>query len=259
MPASSALYIPTEFVERLPDAEEMREHQDHLARYRFAAQFAPNAKALDICCGIGYGSFLLAAAGAKQVLGVDISAEAVFAARNQPALPNLSFEIEDACAHLPGLDSWDLITCFEGVEHVPTPELLLDRIYKALRPGGLAIISTPNADAFGGHSGNPFHLSEMSEEEYRRHIGVHSWKVQWYAQIGEWIWNRPRWQQSLLKLAGRDKATDGLTNVTQTASAEMSSAKSGLLDVDSGYPMPWKRALSVSATPPPVIIAVCQK
>jgi len=256
MSASSALFIPTEFVERLPSAEEMLEHQDHLARYRFAAQFAPNGKVLDICCGIGYGSFLLAASGARQVLGVDISEEAVATARSQPNLPNLSFEIEDACAHLPGLDSWDLITCFEGVEHVPSPELLLDRIYKALRPGGLAIISTPNADAFGGHSGNPFHLSEMSEETYRKHIGVQAWKTQWYAQIGEWIWDRPRWQQSLLKLAGRDRTPDTLTNSAPSADSENEGAK---LDVDSGYPIPWKRALAVSATPPPVIIAVCQK
>ena len=247
---------PHEFVERLPDTQEMLEHQDHLARYRFALQWAPGSHVLDICCGIGYGSFLLAAAGGKKVLGVDISEEAVGVARNQPALPNLSFEIADACAHLPGMDSWDLVTCFEGIEHVPSPELLLNRIYKALKPGGLAIVSTPNADAFGGHSGNPFHLSEMPEAEYRKLVGVHDWKVQWYAQIGEWIWNRPRWQQTLLKAAGRGGSS---SSNAPASPAENSAARPGKLDVDSGYPMPWKRALSVSAAPPPVIIAVCQK
>lgn len=256
----SLLDSPAEasFVERLASVEDLSDHEDHIARYRFALQWAGNSRVLDLCCGIGYGSFLLAAAGARCVRGLDIAEDAIDAARRQPKLPNLSFELRDVCAGVPELGTWDLVTCFEGIEHVPSPELLLHNIYKALKPGGLAVVSTPNADAFGGHSGNPFHVSEMTEAQYRQAVGVHDWKVQWYAQIGGWIWSRPQWQQKIIATAVRLKG-GGESGMAAGLSQASESGKRIALDVDAGYPIPWKRAVAVSKTPPTVIVAVCQK
>src|SRR4051812_20572841 len=107
--------------ERIDGAHMLPYFPDHLARYRFALQWAPGNRVLDVCCGVGYGSFLLAAGGARSVLGIDVSEEALRSARMQPAVANLSFERHDACTSYPSAGEWDLVTCFEGIEHVPSP------------------------------------------------------------------------------------------------------------------------------------------
>jgi predicted RNA methylase len=51
--------------------------QEHIARYLFAARFVANKVVLDAACGSGYGSAYLRHSGAKQVVGVDLCAEAL--------------------------------------------------------------------------------------------------------------------------------------------------------------------------------------
>ena len=250
-----------EFVERLNGAEDLAVYRDHVGRYRFALQWASRSRVLDVCCGVGYGSLILAAGGAVKVLGVDISDEAILAAQAQPQLPNMSFEVRDACTDLPGTAEWDLITCFEGIEHVPDPAALLAQIYKCLAPGGIAVITTPNSDAYGGgHSGNPFHPSEMGEADFRKHISAHAWKTEWYAQNCGWIWSRPRWQYAVLPIL---RALKGNRNSSVPAGEKVgiteNAAMAFELNIDEGYLMPWNRGVSISEGPPSVICAICQK
>jgi 2-polyprenyl-3-methyl-5-hydroxy-6-metoxy-1,4-benzoquinol methylase len=49
---------------------------EHWHRYHFAARWCEGKRVLDVACGEGYGSALLAR-GASRVTGVDISPEAV--------------------------------------------------------------------------------------------------------------------------------------------------------------------------------------
>ena len=49
---------------------------EHWARYAFALEFAQGKRVLDAACGEGFGSALLART-AREVTGVDISAQAV--------------------------------------------------------------------------------------------------------------------------------------------------------------------------------------
>ncbi|MEM3393038.1 MAG: class I SAM-dependent methyltransferase [Candidatus Bathyarchaeia archaeon] len=39
--------------------------------------------------------------------------------------------------------SFDLITCFETIEHLYNPELMINEAYRILKPNGVFIISTP--------------------------------------------------------------------------------------------------------------------
>ena len=50
---------------------------EHRQRYEFAAEYCVNAHVLDAACGVGYGSDLLHRKGAFNVLGVDLSSEAI--------------------------------------------------------------------------------------------------------------------------------------------------------------------------------------
>lgn len=135
--------------------------QEHLARYAFAAQFAEGKDVLDVGCGVGYGSQWLGKSGARSVLGFDISADAVEHARHHYFHPAVRYEIQDATAIEAG-DGYDLITCFELIEHIAEQKSVLDLIKGALRPEGKLIISTPRPlDDIRTH----FHVHEMSFEE----------------------------------------------------------------------------------------------
>lgn len=136
-------------------------YQEHIARYAFAAQFAADADILDVGCGVGYGSQWLGKMGARSVLGVDISAEAIEHARMNYFHPAVSFKVQDATA-IEAQGDFDLVTCFELIEHIEQQRTVLDLIKSALREDGMLAISTPRPlNDIRTH----FHVHEMSFEE----------------------------------------------------------------------------------------------
>ena len=72
----------------------------HLERYEFAARFLAAGRVLDIACGAGYGTRLLAdrAAGRCAVLGVDRSESAIDYARARYGGAGVEFLAADALA-----------------------------------------------------------------------------------------------------------------------------------------------------------------
>lgn len=161
---------------------------DHLARYAFAAHWVPAQRVADVCCGIGYGSNLLAAAGASKIYGFDLSEAAVEAANKRYACPEVEFHCVDAAGTIV-FPQVDLAICFEGIEHVTDPRALLQNMQSALTDSGIAIISTPNGEFYpGGHSGNPFHLREYTLREFSDLLGERFRDVKMYFQ---WFYNDP--------------------------------------------------------------------
>jgi len=67
-------FVPESMSEELLAAE-------HLVRYEWAGGLAQGRRVLDAGCGTGYGAEMLAAAGAASVIGVDVAAAVVEAAR----------------------------------------------------------------------------------------------------------------------------------------------------------------------------------
>jgi 2-polyprenyl-3-methyl-5-hydroxy-6-metoxy-1,4-benzoquinol methylase len=136
-------------------------YQEHVARYAFAARFAPGAHALDVGCGVGYGSRWLADAGAASVRAIDIAEDAINHARGHYFHEAVSFEVQSA-TDFSFPDQYDLVTCFELIEHVRDQEGVLDNIAAAMKPSGRLVISTPRPlDDIRTH----YHEKELHFEE----------------------------------------------------------------------------------------------
>ena len=134
---------------------------EHLARYHLAARLAPGRRVLDAASGEGYGSAILNAAGAASVQGVDVDADVVAHARGRYGLDFRVADITD----LPFAEGEiDLVVSFETIEHVSDPARALDEFARVLGADGLLFVSTPNAREY--LVDNPFHLRELSSEEF---------------------------------------------------------------------------------------------
>lgn len=135
----------------------------HLERYRFAARWASGARILDIACGVGYGTEILRAAGAREVVGVDRDAGALGYARARYGAPTVTFQEGDAESFSDD-EPFDLVVSLETVEHVREPAGFLALLARLLRPGGHLIASVPTSPSTDI---NPYHLHDFSERRFR--------------------------------------------------------------------------------------------
>ena len=136
---------------------------EHHARYRWAAKLARDRTVLDAGCGTGFGSEILARSGATRVDGFDVSLEAV-----EHALRRAGELAEFVVGDLNRIpfpdDAFELVTCFEAIEHVADPFRVMDELRRVVAPGGLVLVSTPNRGVYA--AGNPHHLHELTSEEF---------------------------------------------------------------------------------------------
>ena len=147
--------------------------QRHLAVYEWIAGRVGGLRVLDMACGEGYGSDVLARS-AGGVVGLDANPEAHEHARLRYRRPNLSFE-RGMVENFGEPGSYDAVVFLQTIEHVQDPEAVLGHIRRLLAPGGTAYVSTPNvltlAPAGQAKSGNPWHIKEYRAEEFRRLCG----------------------------------------------------------------------------------------
>jgi ubiquinone/menaquinone biosynthesis C-methylase UbiE len=135
---------------------------EHIVRYQWAAQVAKGRAVLDAGCGTAYGCRLLAGCGAREVTGVDIAGSVLEAV--SPTMPE---SVQLYVGDLRGLDfpddSFELVVCFEVVEHLEDPFVVLDELARVLSPGGLLLVSSPNRGVY--QAGNPHHFHEFDPSE----------------------------------------------------------------------------------------------
>ncbi|NOD64537.1 MULTISPECIES: glycoside hydrolase family 99-like domain-containing protein [unclassified Ruegeria] len=145
---------------------------EHLHRYQLARSLADGLDVLDIACGEGYGTDIIAAS-AKSVIGVDVSASAVEHAKFHYRDPRLCFRAGSA-TDIPIPDqSVDLVVSFETIEHLEEHDRMIQEVRRVLRPGGLLLISSPNKYEYSDKPGysNPFHVKELYTDEFLELIG----------------------------------------------------------------------------------------
>jgi len=126
----------------------------HLGRYHWAKQvlssFSPN-NILDIACGAGYGSFILAShLNQTKVVGADYDIRAIEIAKQTYWKNNLSYVLGNIVtweySHGESrelLGSYDAIISFDTIEHLLHREIALIRITQNLSVNGVFLLSTP--------------------------------------------------------------------------------------------------------------------
>lgn len=151
----------------LPDVpEENYWFRRHLVVYDWIARRVAGQRVIDMACGEGYGSNVLAARAAG-VVGVDANPEAHEHARLRYRRPNLGFErdlIETFTAPA------DAVVFLQTIEHLEDPGAALRHFGEIVGDGGAVYLSTPNvltlAPKGAPRSDNPWHVHEYRAEEF---------------------------------------------------------------------------------------------
>jgi hypothetical protein len=171
----------------LPDVpEENYWFRRHQAVYEWIAARVAGQRVIDMACGEGYGSDVLAASAAS-VVGVDANPEAHEHARLRYRRPNLRFERDLVESFA---EPADAVVFLQTIEHLQDPDAVLEH-FRALvsgvsgavgihpgkvdcagSGGGTVYLSTPNvltlAPKGAERSDNPWHIHEYRADEFER-------------------------------------------------------------------------------------------
>jgi SAM-dependent methyltransferase len=147
-------------------------YQQSLVAYEFAAQYAKGKSVLDVASGEGYGTHVLGLV-AQEAVGLDAHRLAVATATQKYGSEQILFiqaDLRNASSVLGG-KTFDVVCCFQTIEHVQDHDEFLNALFQVTKPGGVILVSTPNTDMF--HSFNPYHVHEVNFTEidalFRRH------------------------------------------------------------------------------------------
>lgn len=158
---------------------------EHLNRYYFVVNQIDlkDKVVLDIASGEGYGSNILATY-AQNVIGVDISDEAIEHAKTKYKKDNLKFIQGDAIKIPLEDNSIDVVVSFETIEHHDKHVEMINEIKRVLKKDGILIISSPDKYHYSEvrNYNNIFHVKELYYEEFRTLITEYFKNVSFYLQ-----------------------------------------------------------------------------
>lgn len=144
--------------------------KEHLDRYNFVKEIAKDKRVLDIACGCGYGSYLIAKEGnAKHVEGVDLNEDSIRYGNHRFGEPNIVRSVGDAQEFIKE-EEFDFIVSFETIEHLPKYDQFLFNMSKSLKEDGSFFVSTPIVKQTHTNSKNPYHVIEWSFDDFHKLI-----------------------------------------------------------------------------------------
>jgi 2-polyprenyl-3-methyl-5-hydroxy-6-metoxy-1,4-benzoquinol methylase len=222
----------------LPDVpEENYWYRRHLVVYEWIAARVAGRRVVDMACGEGYGSDVLARTAAS-VVGVDANPEAHEHARLRYVRPNLRFErnLVELFA-----ERCDAVVFLQTIEHVGNPDDVLEHFRTMLAAGGedgVAFVSTPNvltlAPDGAERSGNPWHVREYRAHEFRRLCEAHFGTVKLLGlfharklRLHQWAIEHARWDDVHRRLGITSRFYDRFTPAIGVRDFALRSAEQG--------------------------------
>lgn len=165
--------IPKETGERIYPKYFNQAYKDHRNRYYFATNYInENDKILDISCGCGYGSWFMAeTTGCRQVVGVDISDEALDFAQQYYSSNKIAYKkgnIEKNEYDLDIEEQFNVIVSFETIEHLKNDDVFLQHLHTFLDDDGVLIVSSPNEEVIP-YNNNPYFENGINPYHYRHY------------------------------------------------------------------------------------------
>jgi 2-polyprenyl-3-methyl-5-hydroxy-6-metoxy-1,4-benzoquinol methylase len=185
--------------------EDARNADKRLARCKWAVDVAKKIKPktiLDLGCLEGFTQFTIQDKLDYKVtgVGIDLSHEAIELAKARNAKFGMDFEfyqgrIEDWMEQTD--QKFDMITCFEVMEHVEDPEKVLKLMDKVLAQGGQILISTPDFES---------PLFGKDDEDNKCHIRLYTTADEDYEAENKY--GHVRKATSLSKQVGKDRIVE---------------------------------------------------
>ncbi len=113
-------------------------------RLKELLKYKKNGRLLDV--GFGSGTFLrLAKENGFEVNGTEISEYACRYVKDHYGIDTFRGDLEEA--RFPS-DSFDVVTLWHALEHLPDPRLTLNEIHRILKKDGLLVVAVPNLNNF---------------------------------------------------------------------------------------------------------------
>lgn len=169
----------------VPGIEDKNLAIEHTQRYMSVSRLVSGKKVLDIACGEGYGSAILADY-AFEVIGIDIDEGTIKRADEKYKKDNLRYKIGNIVDIPEENNSIDVIVSFETIEHVSPKqqEQFLAECRRVLKKDGILIISTPNKEVYSDRYNyfNEYHIHEFYHDEFINFIRQQFAHVKMYNQ-----------------------------------------------------------------------------
>jgi SAM-dependent methyltransferase len=153
--------------------------RDHVARYEWAAERLKGKKVIDVACGIGYGSVMLADAGCT-VEAIDKDAETIEYAKKHYARERIAYRCSDATSIIGG-DQVDAAVSFETIEHCADPVPMLLHLRDR---APLLLASVPNEECFPHSPAVEFHHRHYTRGQFKALLKRCGWNpLEWWGQL----------------------------------------------------------------------------
>lgn len=206
IPADLSRFYPQSYAayDAPTEADVRRVAVGQRGRIDFVARFRKGGELCDVGAAIGAFAVLARDRGFS-VTCIEMDARCCGLLRRQGFSV---VETSEVPLMFPQTNGYDVITMWHSLEHVPDPITLLDAASRALRSGGILVISTPNADAWSFRTlctrwrllDCPRHLHLFSLESLERLLTTRGFRLiaeEFADELGRAL-NLGGWQQSLM-------------------------------------------------------------
>lgn len=159
---------------------------EHWHRYLSIIGLVSGKNILDLGCGDGYGTNLIANF-AISAIGVDINKDIIRMAQKKYIKSNLRFLVSNVDElGIKGNNIFDIVVAFEIIEHLTVKQQVkfIKEVKRVIKEDGMFIVSTPNKVKFSEERNykNPYHKKEYKKPEFMSFLQNHFKYVSLFGQ-----------------------------------------------------------------------------